>query len=230
MGGVKRERRAEQHVGMARLIFRQRLHRDVYPVIERLEVKSGGPGIVDDRRYPARLRDTRDRRRVLDFEGERARGFKEDDLCARRNHRLDAGADARIEVARRDAVACEQAVAEAPRRRVDGVGHEHLATCACETEQRRGDGREAGWRQHGPRGAGNVGKRLGQRVVNPEPFETVALPGAMQSLDVGKQHGGSALYRRIHRAALTPLRTSGAHQTRGKAPRRVPAVIHLAHP
>jgi hypothetical protein len=92
----------------------------------RREQQRRRPGVVHehDRAVPVRRRG--DRRDVLHLEGLRTRGLGEHRRRVRPQQRLDAGAERRVVIGRRDAEGLEHAVAELARRPVDRIRYEEV--------------------------------------------------------------------------------------------------------
>ena len=64
--------RAKQKIAMAADVFRERLHRDVHTVRERVEINSGGPGVVEHNQHAGLVRRGSDFWNILHFHRYRA--------------------------------------------------------------------------------------------------------------------------------------------------------------
>src|SRR5262245_52002122 len=122
---------------MAADIFGRGLYRQIGAVSQSIEIERGRPGVVQDHRSAPFMCDFGNRRYVLYLEGERTGAFQEYSLGLRLELPGNIGADARVEIGRRNPVSLAKLLAEDARRPVNGIRHENVVAGRARCQYRK---------------------------------------------------------------------------------------------
>ena len=195
---------ADHHVGMAAEILGARRDRDVDAVVVRAEIERRRPGVVHDDRAAARMDRARDRRNVLDLEGERAGALDIDGPGVRPHQVRDMRAERGIVIGGLDAELLQHAVAEPAGRLVHGVDHQEVIAGRERREQSERHGRDAGGHERDLVAALEFEQRVGQRVRGRVAAAMVAVGALDRAIvrDRVPQHSRAVDHRRIDEAEL----------------------------
>ena len=128
----------------------------------------------------------------------------------------DRAADQWVVIGGLDAEPLQHVIAEAPRRPIDAVRDEHLVAGRHESEQRGGDGRQAGRREQRAVSAFELGDRFFERPHRrrAEPPIGEVLIVRLERREGRKQHGRAAIDRRIDEAMLARGLAAGMREPR----------------
>ncbi len=162
----------------------------------------------------APVRDRGDRRDILHLEGQRSRGFREDELRVVAKFTLDRGARQRIVIAHLDAEARQMQVAEPARRPVDGVGDEDVIAGARERQQRkrrRGESGRNGQRREAAFDLGDRALQVGDGRQTVQAIRNARMLTACRLFQLGDRFEEDRR-RAKHR------RVDGPHELSGVAP------------
>ncbi len=127
---------AKQRIGVPDDVFRGRLYGNVHAMLERLEVKRGGPGVIQGDGNVSGPRGPANRRNVLNLEGLRAGRLGKDEFRLRLQESSNTGPDERIVILDVNADAFQYAVCETPGRLVDAVADENVPPALRESQKR----------------------------------------------------------------------------------------------
>ncbi len=153
----------DHEVRMAGDVFGAGLDRDVHPVVERLEKKRRRPCVVEQHRNSPCVRRRRDRRDVLHLEGQRSRGFAENQPGFGPDQTGDRIPDQGIVIGGVDPEARQQIVAEIPCRTVDRIDHQDMISLADKRREGHRDGGKPRSGHHRARAALQIRNGIGQR-------------------------------------------------------------------
>ena len=164
---------AEQQVGMAADIFRQRLQRDIDAMGEGLE-EMDAPGIVHQHLDAAGMGGLGQRRHVLHLEAVAAGALQKQNPRRRAAHQAEGGGiDGRRVVGGGDAETAQHGVAKMPRWAIDTVRHQAVITGFEIGHQREGAGGEARGDDLAARAALDLGDRVLEGEMGRRPEQAI---------------------------------------------------------
>ena len=221
---------------MADDIFGAGDDRQIDPHRHHRKIERRRPGIVDQRRQPARPGDSDDCGDVLHLERQAPRRFHEDRARVRLHQRLDPRTDQRVVVSGRDAARAQVCLAQPPGRVIGAVDHQQMVAGVEQAQQRARDRRRTRGIEHGPCGARiERGQCLCQRPLRRcaappvKPFAVGVRPDPFGKRGrVGIENRRRAPHRRIdHRPG--PFASPPALNDRGcGGKRRLGGLAHAA--
>ena len=197
-------------------IFAAGLDREIDAFFEGAEVKRRRPGVVQHHQRAARMRGRGDRRHVLHLERQRAGRFHIDRARIGPHQFGNSGADGRIVIRGLDAKPSEHAVAEFPRRQIDGIGHQQMVAGAAHRQQRGRDRSEPGGKQCDARALRPLDRhqRIAEGFGGWGAAAAVKIAAAMGDIVFrgGKQDGRGVIDRRIDEAMVRERIAPAGHE------------------
>ena len=199
--------RAHQHVGAARGVLGQRMHRQVHrqalAQVEGIEGQARAPGVVqrDERLRRALAHPPHQTAQVRELQRDRARRLQPDQPGGGRQRRLQRGHVHRVVDPVRDAPGLELVRGKAAARAVDVVGQQQLVAAGQQRDVDQRDRRQAAGRQQDmvralQRGQPRLQRQRGGRAVQAVGVAAAVDPlGAAQRLDRREEHRRGLVHR-----------------------------------